>query len=347
MALTSAQVSTPTIKRTAKVRSATSQASLESKDSLSQRTKLLNIDLTQNIQEANWTRTIYRQLDLTKESNAPLYYPTRTTDASQNLFAQIFKLLSNKRIVAYEYIDGEEVFTSEYKVQFKDLLDRFRINYTLEDKKGDKYHVANADIPSSEVKSYYIKETWFFDPTTSTYDVKIDAICPILYDLGEYGEVPMPLFWLPYEEIKPFISIEPVMLSSYNNKANATLDDFFRLGLYEGEIIKTKNLLGNTLAQSITSPDSIQVERKRIESELKDFGKQLFVQPSSSPTDSLRSEIEVKQGATNTRNINSRDKRIRSAKAIKQTEGKKTKAPKSQKMNKSNTSSGRSVRGRI
>lgn len=315
-------------------------------DTLSQRARLYNLDLTQDTRGASWMRTVYRQIDLSREANAPLYYPTKTTEQSQNLFAQIFRLVASDRVKVYEYLDGEELFVPEYKVQFKDLLDRFRINYTEQRAGGGvNYLVTDADIPASEVKAYYLKETWYFDAPTSTYDVKIEALCPILYDLGDYGEVPMPLFWLPYEEIKPFITAKPVMLSNYNNSPNATLDDFFRLNMYDGEIIKTKNLLGRALTQYISSPDSLQAERQRIEGQLRDFKKNLFVTCHDTQTDSVSSSIPAVVSKS-IKGTNSRDKRVRGTKVSTQTKATKVKAPKVAKA-KPTTSGSRSVRGRI
>lgn len=336
----SVEAQQPTLRRTVRLRQGEGSATA---DTLSQRVRLHNLDLSQDTERASWLRTIYRQLDLSKEANAPLYYPTKTTEQAQSLFAKIFKLVAADQIKVYEYLDGEEVFTPEYKVKFKDLLDRFRINYT--ESKGS-YHVADADIPTSEVKAYYLKETWYFDAATSTYDVKIDAICPILYDLGDYGEVAMPLFWLPFDEVKPFISDKPVMLSSYNNKPSATLDDFFRLGMYDGQIIKTKNLLNRALSQYITDPDSLKVEQERIELQLKDFKKKLFVACVDTRVDTLTVNMSVPP--RDVKGANSRDKRVRSAKntVATKTKVKSIKAAKTSKV-KPATTGGRSVRGRI
>lgn len=341
-----AEAQQATLRRSARPRQGVEQAA--GADTLSQRVRLHNLDMTQDTEGASWMRTIYRRLDLAKEANAPLYYPTKTSEQSQNLFAQIFKLVAADRVKIYEYLDGEELFTPEYKVQFKELLDRFRINYTeSKGREWQHYQVANADIPASEVKAYYLKETWYFDANTSTYDVKIDAICPILYDLGDYGEVAMPLFWIPFEELKPFISGKPVMLSSYNNKPSATLDDFFRLTMYDGEIIKTKNLLNRALAQYITSPDSLKVEQERIELQLQDFKKNLFVSCADSQLDSLAAPARTAT-ASLAKGTNSRDKRVRRAKttAAAQPKTPKVKTPKVAKP-KPSTSGGRSVRGRI
>lgn len=311
--------------------------------SLSQRALEQSRLLSRDTDHVNWRRTVYRYLDLTDERNAALYYPTTSTEQAQNLFTKLFRLIATEQIKGYEYIDGPEVFDQKHELKFKDLLDRFRISYTEGRGKGNaRYEVALPDVPSSEVKAYYLKETWYFDQRTSTYDVKVEAICPILYDLGDYGEVPMPLFWLPYEVIRPHLSAQPVMLSSYNNVASATLDDFFRLKMYHGEIIKTQNLLNRSLAQYATTPDSLKAERKRIEGELSKFEQNLFI------ADTVKTQTSERTTAEKTAR-NSRDKRVRSAKSssksTKTSTAKATKAAKP-KAEKPARTAGRSVRGR-
>lgn len=301
-----------------------------------------NRRLTQDLDRVAWKRTIYRYLSLSDERNAALYYPVVASEAVQNLFVRLFRLVATDQVIAYEYLDGQELFDQAHQIKFKDLLDRFRISYSQgKGQENERYQVALPDIPSAEVRGYYVKEAWYFDQTNSTYDVQVEAICPILYDTGDYGEVPMPLFWLPYASIRPYLQAVPVMLSSHNNVASATIDDFFGLQMYHGEIVKTQNLLGKSLAQYADSPDSLKLHRQRIEAELKTFEHSLFVpdsvinprhRPSSQATTPMR---------------NSRDKRIRSAKANTPTKANKVKPAKSaQKPQQQARPSGRSVRGR-
>ena len=60
---------------------------------LTVRAQDMNERLTQEIGNARWMRIIYRQVDLMKEQNAPLYYPTRPMNGQMNLFSVIFQLL--------------------------------------------------------------------------------------------------------------------------------------------------------------------------------------------------------------------------------------------------------------
>ena len=70
-------------------------------------------------QEVEWKRDIYRELDLSKEKNASLYYPVEPMGESMNLFTFLFENIIEGNITAYEYsLDGYESF-SESRCQSK------------------------------------------------------------------------------------------------------------------------------------------------------------------------------------------------------------------------------------
>lgn len=242
---------------------------------LSVRAAQKNRTQTSNVSEAKWLRQIYRYLDLEKEQNAPLYYPVVPEQDRMNLFTMIFKLLAENQISAYEYLDGREIFTDEYKIDFKELLDRFGIYYEIQ---NGKVVINDVDIPSNEVQGYYLKEAYFFETGTSNYGIETLAICPVIHRQGDYeaGTVRYPLFWIPYEEIRPYTLRMPIMTSSLNNTMTGTIDDFFRKGNYEGEIYKTTNLRNLALAQQAATPEELKLQQEKIEGELKNFETNLW-----------------------------------------------------------------------
>ena len=239
-----------------------------------------NEDQTREIGNAPWMREIYRMVNLKDEANTPLYYPVEPIGDRMNLFTIIFKLMSEDKLTAYEFLDGREIFTDQYKVGFKETLDRFQILYN-EEKVGasTRYVVNDSDIPSGDVLSYLIKEAWYFDAANSTVDIKLLAICPMLIREGDFGDLSrMPMFWLPYENIRPYILQKPIMTSNVNNATTYTIDDYFRKRMFQGEIIKTSNLLNHTLAQQAgDSPDSLKLIQDSIEKQLKAFETNLWL----------------------------------------------------------------------
>ena len=217
--------------------------------------------------ELTWRRDIYRELDLTKEKNAALYYPEEPLGDRVNFFTLVLNLILDGKIKAYEYrLDGNELFTPDNELDLESMLDKFYIDYK-KDEKG-KYII---DIPSRDIGKYYIKESNYLDKL-SNYQTKVTAICPVLMQ-GGYGDKPTayPMFWLNYDEISPYLGQTQVMTSSYNNTSNMSLDDYFVMRQYEGEIYKTSNLRNQPLSEYCETDSALQAERERIEKQLIDF----------------------------------------------------------------------------
>lgn len=80
--------------------------------------------------DAQWMKIVYRQVDLDKVKNAPLYYPEEIIDGQENLFRIIMRLVADGQLDGYEYLDGREIFNDQYRIKVRDMLDRFHIIYT-------------------------------------------------------------------------------------------------------------------------------------------------------------------------------------------------------------------------
>lgn len=220
-----------------------------------------------------WRRGIYRAIDLMLPANAPLYAPEVPTAQEANLFTQLFRLYASGKLAVYEYLDGPEQLDATHRLSFSDFLERFHISYA-----EGKEH----SIPSSDVKAYYLKEAHIFDEGTATYGTQVEALCPILTSVGDYGEVRLPLFWVKYSDVAPYLhSSSLISLSEGNSAYRGTLFDFFRLGLYRGEIVKTENLRGQTLLQEHKTPEEQKKAQGQIEQELSGFKAQLYLPDST------------------------------------------------------------------
>ena len=227
-----------------------------------------------------WRRDIYRELKLTDDANAGLYYPVEPIGSQMNLFTYIFPLGMygplRGGISAYQYrMDGNEVFDDSAKVKMLDFLDNYHIYY---ERTGKGIRLDKSDIPSAEVKGYYLKESAYYDQGTATFHRKVIALCPIMYrsdDFGD-GEVKYPLFWVKYDDLAPFLAKQVIMTSNLNNAATMSGDDYFTMNQYKGKIYKTTNMLGRTLAQYCPTDSAMAAEQKRIENELIEFEKNIF-----------------------------------------------------------------------
>lgn len=311
---------------------------------------------TQNASEADipWMRVIYRQIDLTQEKNMPLYYPEESTEDQENLFRIIMKLLANNQIPAYEYLDGRELFTDEYRIKVKEMFDRFHILYAQAkgySEKNPRFTIEESDIPANEVLSYYILEKWIFDRRSSQVKPSIEAICPVLHRTGDFGGEPVkyPMFWVKYNDIRPYIASQYILASNENNVPQYNYDDYFQMRMFDGEIYKTQNLRNQSLMQMYPNDSIRKQAQDSIERQLKNFNENLWV-PTPEELAKAKEEQEAKEAKANGQKIDEGKEEkekgkttSRSARAKKQKEA-KVKKQKQPKQQKSSSAPVRSVR---
>lgn len=251
-----------------------------------------------------WRRDIYREIILEEDANAPLYYPVEPVGSQMNLFTYLFKLMMRGSIKAYEYrLDGNEVFTDSAQVNRKAFLDNYHIYY---ERNNRGIRIDDSDIPSAEVKSYYVKESAYYDQASATFHIKPIAMCPILWRTDDFGdgEQKYPLFWVEYDDVAPYLSKQVIMTSNLNNAATMSMDDYFTQNRYKGKIYKTTNMLGRTLAQYCPTDSALAKEQKRIENELAAFEKNIWGdQARKDSLDSIaKAEVKDKKGKKAKRN---------------------------------------------
>ena len=278
----------------------------------------LSFPVTESLPEDGvWRRDIYRELNLMDDANAGLYYPTEPIGTQMNLFTYIFKLMMTGNVKAYEYrLDGNEHFTDSARIKPLAFLDNYHIYY---ERTGKGIRIDDSDIPSKEVKGYYIKESSYYDQSTATFHTKVLALCPIMKREDDFGDAatPYPLFWVKYDDLAPFLSKQTIMTSNLNNAAVMSVDDYFTKNMYKGKIYKTNNMQGLTIAQYCPNDSAVAKEQKRIESEIAAFEKNMW--GDAAKKDSLDSIAKI---AKDQPKIKKRTNR-RSGEVTEQTEVKK------------------------
>ncbi len=294
--MASAAQAQPTKRRANATPEKTEQAA---KSSATDRASLMFPTTAAMPEDVVWKRDIYRQLDLTKDKNAPMYYPVEPMGRQVNLFTYLFRLILTGRINAYTYkLDGNESFDEKDKLPVKDMLERYGIYY---EQNGGKLTVADSDVPSAEATRYYIKESIYMDQRTGTFKTKVTALCPVLMrgaDEFSSDATPYPLFWVNYDDVAPWLAKLPMMPSDLNNVTNMTADDFFTMNRYEGQIYKTNNMQGKMLHNYCPTDSDMVAEQKRIEKQLNDFEKNVWGSgflPDTTKKDSLDAEMAAKE----------------------------------------------------
>ena len=264
-----------------KIRTGAAKRAEEADNSLSIRAQALYDKQELSPADMPWMRVIYRSIDLKQDANLPLYFPEESMEGQENLFRLIMRLLSDKKVEAFEYLDGREIFTDEYKIKVSEMLERFHILYSEKESGGKSPRIVidPSDVPANEVLSYYVREKWMFDQRNSGVTCEIEALCPVLHRVDDFGGEPIryPMFWIKYSDLRPYMAQQYILTSSENNVRNYTIDDFFRLRMFEGEIYKTMNLRNMSLMQLYPEPAAQDSARAAIEKQLESFEKGLWI----------------------------------------------------------------------
>lgn len=377
-AVDSTQVATelPRRRSTARQRRAQREQEQETQaNGISMRAKNYADQQVKDTETAPWRRVVYRQLSIDSLANAPIFRPVRPSGQLQSLFSLLFNRFNEGSITVYEYEDlGYENLTPERQLRFEDFLDRFGIVYDKDPSQtGNRaFKILPVDIPTQSIRSYYVKEEYYYDVKTSDVSSQIVAICPVMDDeISMEGSVRIPLFWVKYSDLQPYLSQQPVMLSTKNNATTATMDDFFSLNLYRGQISMT--LGGETAELNSEMSDSTataarQAFSNQIEGELKQFEESLYgtEYTTSATSDSAlqkerneeddsqldtaraRRSQELREGKSNQRKVTKATKSKKKSRADKKRAKKATqKAAKTEQPKQSKSSSTRSVRNRF
>ena len=336
-------------------------------DGVSIRAKNYADQQVKDTETAPWRRVIYRQLSIDSLANAPIFRPVRPSGQLQSLFSLLFKRFNDGSITVYEYEDlGYENLTPERQLRFEDFLDRFGIVYDKDPSQtGNRaFKILPVDIPTQSIHNYYVKEEYYYDVKTSDVSSQIIAICPVMDDeISMEGSVRIPLFWVKYSDVQPYLSQQPIMLSTKNNATTATMDDFFSLNLYRGQISMT--LGGETAELNSEMSDSTamaarQAFSNQIEGELKQFEESLYgteyTKPEASDSDLQEgrdgeddSELDTARArrSQELREGKSQRKSAKVTKAKKKSRTTKKATPKAEQPKQSKSTTTRSVRNRF
>jgi len=226
----------------------------------------------QPLREADifWEKRIWRVVDFREKMNQPFAYPEAPffniiKDAAMQGDITLYATEDDKFSFPLNDADIEEILFKS------DTISVFHpVTYV------EELTIVRDEINWEDIKRIRIKEQWFFDENTSTLQVRILGIAPLIDVKDDAGNFRFekPLFWVYYPEMRPILARKKVF-NSLNDAVLTSWDDLFERRFFASYIFKQSNVKDERL-QSLYSGVDLLLEADKIKQEIFNFEHDLW-----------------------------------------------------------------------
>lgn len=217
-----------------------------------------------------WEKRIWRVVDIREKMNLPFAYPERPfirilMDAAVNGEITVYNTDNDKFTSP---LAAGEVASIGASVDTVITFDP----QTYE----EQIQVVRNDFNPDDVKRFRLKEVWFFDKETSTMQVRILGIAPLLDVLDDQGNFryEKPMFWVYYPEAREILSREKVF-NIGNDASPMTWEDLMEMRYFSSYVYKESNVRDRRLQDYLTGVDLL-LEAEKIKQEIFNFEHDLW-----------------------------------------------------------------------
>lgn len=214
-----------------------------------------------------WEKRIWRVLDVNEKINQPFVAWE----------APLFKILMDAALSGELTVYGTDTDQFKTRLSQQDLEQMLFKTDTIircfeeisDDPSEMGYQVVKNETNWEDVRRFRIKEVWYFDARTSTLQVRILGIAPLINVLDNEGNFRFekPLFWVHYPSARPLLAKQKAITHSGNVSDRLSWEDVFERRQFSATIMKENNLHDRRIAEYASGVEALQ-ESRRMESGL-------------------------------------------------------------------------------
>jgi gliding motility associated protien GldN len=223
-----------------------------------------------------WQKRIWRVIDFREKMNQAFYYPIEPQSSWKSFIQIILDALKEGVITAYDISATDEFLVP---LTYNEVISRQSdsIHRVLQRPYPpyDQYDtIIYSEFDPTRVMQLRIKEDWYFDKHRSQMMVRIIGLCPVMIKDRDGEEIPEPLFWIYFPEVRPVLA-KSQMFSRFNDAERRTYDDVFWKRLFSSYIYKESNVYDRRISEYVTGIDAL-FEADRIKNEMFNFEQSLW-----------------------------------------------------------------------
>jgi gliding motility associated protien GldN len=205
-----------------------------------------------------WEKRIWRIIDVREKMNLPFAYPE----------APFFKLLSDAATNGDLPVYSTEDDKFSKRLSTDDVLSMLSKSDTIvtfdPETYAEKVTVVRNDINWEDVKRFRVKEVWFFDKETSTMQVRVLGIAPLIDVKDNEGNFRFerPMFWVYYPQAREMFARNRVFTLGGNTNATISWEDLFEMRYFASYIYKESNVYDRKIDEYLTGVDLLMESEK-------------------------------------------------------------------------------------
>ena len=219
-----------------------------------------------------WEKRVWRIIDVREKMNLPFVYPEDP----------FFKILSDAAIKGElpVYSTEDDKFTKRLSTtDVLGMLSKVDTVVTFDPETyEEKIQVVHNDINWENVRRFRLKEIWFFDKETSTMNVRILGIAPLIDVKDDQGNFryEAPLFWVYYPHARKMLAQHRVFTMGGNTNATISWEDQLEQRHFASYIYKESNVYDRKIEEYPLTGVDLLMESEKIKSDIFNFEHDLW-----------------------------------------------------------------------